>query len=181
MVFSITKLDYYFLPFLRVLQPVTTLFLAVLVYWILHPGAARFRSILDHWPGKVVVALAITASASAVFGISQGRAGSYILHNYSKILLFWVYFTAVLRTPESLKRGVWAFFLSCAVVAFISLFLVGVSKRAGHVAYDANDTGLLMVAALPLGAWLLRASSTKGKWLALPRPARQAGRTCALR
>jgi O-antigen ligase len=53
------------------------------------------------------------------------------------------------------------------VLAYISIFVVGISKTMNAITYDANDVGVIMVTSLPLVLLVLQTSRGRTKMIAL--------------
>lgn len=151
---------------LTALRPTLLLMLASAAYWALNPSAGRMENIVRYWPGKVMIALACLACGSAVFGISQGRAGTAIIDSLVTVWVLIFLAVATVGNPIGLKRLVWAFLLGITAISWISFFITGLSKTQNHASYDANDTGLFLVVSLPLAVWLFRSSGRYGRMLA---------------
>lgn len=158
-VFSISKLPGYF-GVTRALRPSFLLFGFCLVYAFANPRKLASESIFRFWPAKVVAALGVTACCSAVFGLSLGRAASFIVADYWKTLAFTFLLMTGVRCATDLRRLVTAVAFGGIVLAYLSIFVVGISKTSSGVTYDANDVGLIMVTTLPLV--LLTLQSAKG-------------------
>ena len=79
-----------------------------------------------------------------------GHAGKYILDNFSKTLA--ISFLMIVTTARTLRtcEDVWAVALGGIVLAWLSIFVVGISKSTSGVSYDANDVGVFMVMTLPI-------------------------------
>jgi O-antigen ligase len=67
------------------------------------------------------------------------------------------------RDIHDLRRLTWAFTFGSILLAFLSIFVIGISKVSTGVSYDANDVGVLMVMSLPLAVLFVQAASTKGE------------------
>lgn len=143
--------------------------LAVL-YALLNPRALSTRGLLDTRPARLILAMAVFACVSAPFGISLGASGYFILESYSKVIIGALLLIAAIRQGRDLYTFIWAYVLGCGVLAYFSIFVFGLSS-AGSAAerlsdlymYDANDTGLIMLIALPLALLLIQVSRGVGK------------------
>ena len=165
-VLSISKLPGYF-GILRVLRPSFLLFGFCLVYAFANPRKLATESIFRFWPAKVVAALGVTACCSAVFGLSLGRSASFIIVDYWKTLAFTFLLMTGVRCAIDFRRMVTAVALGGIVLAYLSIFVVGISKTSSGVTYDANDVGVIMAASLPLVLLVLQTSRGSTKVAAL--------------
>jgi O-antigen ligase len=165
-VLSISKLPGYF-SLLRLLRPSFLLFGFCLVYAIANPSKLASGSLFRFWPARVVAALGVTACCSAVFGLSLGRSANFIVLEYWKTLAFTFLLMTGVRSATDLRRMVTAVAVGGIVLAYLSVFVVGISKTSSAVTYDANDVGLIMVTSLPLVLLVLQSSRGKTKLVAL--------------
>lgn len=165
-VLSISKLSGYY-GILRVTRPAFLLFGFSLVYAIANPRKLANGSIFRFWPARAVMLMGIAACCSAVFGISLGRSASFILFDYWKTLAFTFLLMTGVRYAVDLRRMVWAVALGGVVLAYLSIFVVGISKQRSGVTYDANDVGVIMLTALPLLLLLIQTSTGRLKLLAV--------------
>jgi hypothetical protein len=109
----------------------------------------------------LIVGIAITVAASAVFGISLGRAAVFIIHNFSKTLAITFLMIVTIRDVQDLRRLTWSFALGGILLAYLSLFVTGISKVSTGVSYDANDVGVFMAMTLPLALLFVQCADTK--------------------
>jgi O-antigen ligase len=165
-VLSISKLPGYF-SILRLLRPSFLLFGFCLIYAFANPSKLAAGSILRFWPARIVAALAVAACCSAVFGLSLGRSANFIVLEYWKTLAFTFLLMTGVRNATDLRRMVTAVAVGGIVLAYLSVFVVGISKTSSAVTYDANDVGLIMVTSLPLVLLVLQSSRGKTKLVAL--------------
>jgi len=112
----------------------------------------RFTAILGVW-----------ACCTAAFGISLGASAIFILSTYVKVLVYGMLIAVGIRHVRDLFTFVWAYVLSCGILAFFSIFVFGISKSTNsHVSrlsnlytYDSNDLCVVMLVGLPLTLLLL--------------------------
>lgn len=165
-VLSISKFPGYF-GVLRALRPALLLVMFCAAYAFLNPKRVGSALMLRWWPARVILVLFGLACCSAVFGISLGRAANFILKDYVKtIVMTFMLLTAVRGAPD-LRRFAWAVSLGGIVLAWLSIFIVGISKTASAVTYDANDVGVIMVTTLPIIFMLFHASRGKARLAAM--------------
>jgi O-antigen ligase len=165
MVFTILSISHLqgYLPALLALRPALLLVVFCAAYAFMNPSKLASGSLFRTWPAKVMLALGILACFSTLFGISMGRAGRFILEDYSKTLVAAFLLISSVRAAPDLRRLVWAVVLGGGVLAYLSIFVVGISKSSGTGAYDANDVGLIMVMTLPLALLLFQVSGPKAR------------------
>ena len=165
-VLSLSKLPAY-IGLLRVLRPSFLLFGFCLVYAIANPGKLASGSIFRFWPARVIAALAVAACCSAVFGLSLGRSARFIIGDYGKTVAITFLLMTGVRCAVDFRRMIVAVALGGITLAYLSLFIVGISKTSRGVTYDANDVGLIMVTSLPLVLLLLQTARGRMKVVAL--------------
>jgi O-antigen ligase len=126
-------------------------------YAFLNPRKLAPFAILRTFPARMVMALGVMACISAPFGISLGSSASFILQDYSKVLLAAFLILITIRNVADLYTYIWAFAISTGLLAFTSVFISGVSvtsdglaRLSGSASYDANDTGTVILVGLTL-------------------------------
>ena len=165
LVVSISRVHQNF-GFLAAVRPALLLFLFATAYALSVPSSLRSRPVLEDWLAKFTVALIAAASASALFGISLGSAAKFILEDFSKTIVFCLILIAGTRAPRDLYMFVWAYVISCGILAWMALFVFGLQSDGGAMrlndmhTYDANDLGVVLIVGLPL--ILLTATIAKG-------------------
>lgn len=159
-------------PLLGRLRPALILVILAAGYAFLYSRALTSANIFSYWPMRRIAALGVLACLSAAFGLSLGGSASFILAVYSKTLLFCFLLALGIRDARDLYTLVWAYAVSCGVLAFFSMFVFGLSSGGGGLSrlgslytYDANDICVVMV--VGLAAVLLLLQVAKG----LPRAA----------
>lgn len=165
-VLSISKLPGYF-GILRVIRPSFLLFGFCLAYAFANPRKLGQGSIFRYWPARVIAALALTVCCSTVFGIGLGRSATFIIVDYWKTLAFTFLLMTGVRYAVDFRRMVTAVALGGIVLAYLSIFIVGISKTSSGVTYDANDVGVIMAASLPLVLLVLQTSKGSTRVAAL--------------
>jgi O-antigen ligase len=152
---------------LRPLRPSFLLFGFCLAYAIANPRKLAAGNLFRFWPPRVIAALAMVACCSAVFGLSLGRSARFIVDDYWKTLAFTFLLMTGVRCTMDLRRMVTAVAVGGIALAYISIFIVGISKTSSGITYDANDVGVIMVMSLPLVLLVLQTSRGKPKLVAL--------------
>ena len=162
---TIGGIHLYFL-FLKPLRPALSLALCATVYAYLNPRQLGDGRALRTWPARVVGALVAIALLSIPFGLSVGQSGTYVIEEYSKVVLFWLLLTVAIRHERDLAFFMWAFVLAAAFMCWNAIFVVGVTEQFGsHSArlndeamgmYDPNDMGVILTIAIPFVLLLIR-------------------------
>jgi O-antigen ligase len=161
-------------PVLASARPVLLLVAASVGYAYLHPLALSRVNVLQLWPMRLVATLGFLACCSVAFGISLGGSALFILNSYVKALAYAFLIAVSIRHVRDLYTFVWAYVVSCGILAYFSLFVFGISQGASHVArlnnlytYDSNDLGVVMMVGLPLTLLLLTVDRGRKRWLLL--------------
>lgn len=164
MVFSLSRLGGY-IGVLRLIRPTLLLFVFCAGYAFLKPRKLRARNLTQNWTVRLIGAIGAITAASVVFGISQGHAFNYFVSNFSKTLAITFLLILSIRDVADVRRLYWSFALGGIVLAFLSIFVIGISKETGGVSYDANDVGVFMVTTLPLALLLFQTGRTPARKL----------------
>jgi hypothetical protein len=149
-------------PVLEKFRPALLLVVASIGYAYLNPGYLTRANVLRLWPMRLVAALGILSCTSAVFGLSLGGSASFILGSYAKTLAYAFLLALSIRHVRDLFTFVWAYVVSCGILAYFSIFVFGITKGNSYVTrlnnlymYDSNDLGVVMMVGLPLTLLLL--------------------------
>ncbi|MGH7717974.1 MAG: O-antigen ligase family protein, partial [Gemmatimonadaceae bacterium] len=151
-------------------RPALLLFFVALAIAFLRRRSISLSNLFDTWPPKVIAGLAVAACASAAFGISLGASASYIISDYSKVLVYAVLLIVAVRSVKDIWLFVVAYVAGSAILVWMSMFVFRLSVGYGsHTArlsnlytFDANDLGLVLLVGLPLTLILLHIS--RGVW-----------------
>lgn len=162
-------------PILAKLRPALLLIIASIGYAFLNPRSLTRRNVLEHWPMLLVAVLAILSCFSVAFGISLGGSASFILASYSKTVAYAFLLAISIRHARDLFTFVWAYVIACAILAYFSLFVFGLSSGGGSdlarlgelYTYDSNDLGVVMMIGFPLTLLLLTVERGAKRWLLL--------------
>lgn len=149
------------------MRPALVLFVFCLLFALMNPAKAFDRDLFRRLIPKLTLGQAFIACGSALFGISLGHAANFILNDYWKTLAYCWLLMSSMRETIHVRRTVWAVTFAGFVLAFLSLYVVGISKTQGTGSYDANDIGLIMVTTIPLALLCLQTSGRWGKIVAL--------------
>ena len=148
-VITLSKFGGYF-GILRLMRPALLLFAFCVAYALLHSNKIILTNLKNSLTVRLLVGIGIAVIGSAVFGISLGRAATFIINNFSKTLAITFLMIVTVRDIVDLRRLTWAFAFAGILLAFLSLFVIGISKVSTGVSYDANDVGVFM--AMTLGS-----------------------------
>jgi hypothetical protein len=161
-------------PVLEKFRPALLLVVAAIGYAYLNPGYLTRANVLRLWPMRLVAALGVLACCSAAFGISLGASASFILGSYVKTLAYAFLIAVSIRHVRDLFTFVWAYVLSCGILAYFSIFVFGITKGNTYVTrlnnlytYDSNDLGVVMMVGLPMTLLLLTVSRGTKRWFLL--------------
>jgi hypothetical protein len=159
-------------PILATVRPAVLLVIASVGYAYLNPRYVTSTNVLRFWPMRLVAALGIQACCSAIFGISLGASATFILDSYVKVLAYACLIAVSIRHVRDLYTYVWAYVVSCGILAFLSIFVFGMSQasasyvtRLGNLyTYDSNDLGVVMMVGFPLTLLLLTSARGAKRW-----------------
>ena len=159
-------------PFLARLRPVLLLVIAAAAYAYLYPKYLSRTNVFTLWPMQLTATLGVLACGSAVFGISLGAAGHFILDSYFKTIVYAFLMAMSIRGARDLYTLVWSYVISCAILVYFSLFVFGITRASGsYVArldhlytYDSNDLGVVIIVGLALTMLLLGVVRGKRRW-----------------
>jgi hypothetical protein len=161
-------------PVLEKFRPALLLVVASIGYAYLNPRYLTRTNVLRLWPMRLVAALGVLACASAAFGISLGGSASFILSSYVKTLAYAFLIAVSIRHVRDLFTFVWAYVISCGILAYFSIFVFGITKGNTYVTrlnnlytYDSNDLGVVMMVGLPMTLLLLTVSRGTKRWFLL--------------
>jgi len=161
-------------PVLAKFRPALLLFVVSVGYAFLNPRYLTRANVLAIWPMRLVAVLGVMACSSAAFGISLGASARFILDSYSKTLVYAFLIALGIRHVRDLYTFVWAYVVSCGVLAFFSIFVFGITKGASYVTrlnnmytYDSNDLGVVMMMGFPLALLLLTVERGMKRWVVL--------------
>lgn len=159
------------LGFLAALRPGLLVTVFLVGYTLAVPSSVSWRLLSRSRVTKPLAGLAILACLSVPFGLSIGQSASFILDVYSRVLLFALILLVSLRTITELRFAVWCYLGAVGALMFFAIAFGdmssvhgGIDRLQGDSMYDANDLGVLLMVALPLGLLTLETSSTwRGK------------------
>jgi O-antigen ligase len=158
-------------PILAILRPALLLTMVAFGYAWLNPKLLNGDKWAQIWPARVVIGLGILACLSAIFGISLGRAGRFILEDYSKELIFCFLIMATIRGIQELYLYIWAYVAGTGALVWMSLFVFGIERPrgdgfvriAGAYKYDSNDICVILMVGMGLTLLTLQTSRLFGK------------------
>lgn len=140
------------------LRPALMLMALVACYALARPRDFAIRGAFRLWPARLVAALAVVACGSVPFGLSMGSSGKFLIDTYSKTLLVAFLVYTSISSTRHIRLFVWAYVAATGILGFTSSFMgamapvggTGLARLVGTGAYDANDTGLVVLLGLPL-------------------------------
>jgi O-antigen ligase len=153
-------------------RPVVILVLISLILAIMKPGLVNTAALFRYWPSRVIAALGVLACLSAVFGISLGGTGEFILRVYLKVLLLGFLLIVAVKSARDLATFVWAYVISCGVLTYFGVFFFDVRPDSGAIrldnlyTFDANDIAAILMSGLPLTLLVFQNSRGSKKLMA---------------
>lgn len=156
---------------LAILRPALLLSLGAAFYVVFNPRTVVLERLLHSRPAWLMTVFFLFACLSAPFGISLGNAARFILESYSKVIVGALLLIAAIRNGRDLYTFLWAYVIGCGVIAWMSLFVFGMSRAGGSAVlrlgelytFDANDIGVILMVGLPLALLVFQMSGTRGK------------------
>ena len=156
-------------------RPALLLVIASIGYAYLNPRYLTRMNVLRLWPMRLIAALGVLACGSVAFGISLGGSALFILNSYVKTLAYAFLIAVSIRHVRDLFTFVWAYVISCGILAFFSIFVFGIHKSsnsfvtrlANLYTYDSNDLCVVMMVGLPLTLLLLTVERSAKRWFLL--------------
>jgi hypothetical protein len=173
-IFTVSRVHEHY-SVLKLLRPALLLVVASCVYAYLNPRHLTSANVLRIWPMRRVAILGAFACISAPFGLSLGGSAAFILGSYVKTLAYAFLVAVSIRHARDLFTFVWAYVVSCGILAFFSIFVFGISRGANSYVmrlnnlytYDSNDLCVIMMVGLPLNLLLLSVAKGTKRWLLL--------------
>lgn len=173
-VVSVSRIHQQF-PSLAVFRPALTLALLALGYAFLKPQLLSGDKWFRTWPARLVIAMGVMACLSVVFGISPGRAGKFVIDDYSKTLILCFLLMATIKGAQELYLYIWGYVIATGLLVWMSLFVFGMSKAgsndimrlSGGYKYDANDIAVVVLVGLGLSLLTFQTSKLRGKIVSL--------------
>jgi len=170
MIITVSRIHQHF-KIIGKLRPALLLAFATAIYAFLQPKLIRADNLKQVWISRVILGLAVMACLSVPFGVSLGGSAKFILEEYSKTIVYAILLIVAIRSATDLFTLVWAYVISCGILAWMSLFVFGLSQASGsevqrlsHLyTFDANDVGLIVLIGLALTLWTFQTSGKNGK------------------
>jgi O-antigen ligase len=150
------------IPAAAAIRPGLLLFCFCGLYAVLKPSTSVNMDVFRQRVTQLIIAQAILACGSALFGISLGHAAVYIITVYWKTLAVALLLILSLRNMNDVRYMVWATAGGGILLSFTSVFIDHINKNQGNGVYDANDIGTIVVMTLPLTIFAMQMA--KGVW-----------------
>jgi O-antigen ligase len=158
------------------LRPSLLLFVFAMGWVVLVPSSVDWRLVGRTWPARGVLALAVIACLSAVFGLSLGGSAVFIIEIYSRVILIFAVMVAATRGVSDVRLWTWAFVVSVLILLWMAFFVMDTFTAPGQTMvriqndymYDGNDLGVILIGAVPLALLLLQTAGRWARWLAVP-------------
>jgi O-antigen ligase len=170
MVITISRIHQNF-GFLRPFRPALVLVLMACGYAYLNPRYLAVGSMFKTKNARVMLGLGIMACLSVPFGLSMGNSATFILTEYSKVLLFGFLVLLGIRNSRDLYKMVWALVAAAGCLAYLSLFVFKMKAARGDdfvriqngYTYDSNDIGVVAIVGVCLTLLTYQVSKSRGK------------------
>jgi len=144
--------------FLRPLRIVLLLGLLGIVLTLTLPRGKRNR-VLRQPEVRVVVGLVAVAVLFAPFSLWPGGSASFLIDNFSRVVVFFFLIVALATSRQVIEHLVWSVLTGVALLGIFTIFWgASLSTDYGGRAYasstyDPNDDAMVMVCTLPLAAF----------------------------
>lgn len=169
MLFTISRIHQHF-GFLASLRPALALVALAGLYALMNPRFLSGDYAPKTWAFRIITAMAVMSCLSVPFGLSMGNSGSFILKEFSKVVLFAFLVLLAIRHAGDLLKLIWAFTACGAALAWLSIFVFRLEKQGDTIAriqngysYDSNDLGLVAVLCLVLAILTWQVGKARGK------------------
>jgi len=173
MLFTISRIHQHF-GFLAPFRPALVLVALAGLYALMNPRFLSGNFAPQTWAARIITAMAVMSCLSVPFGLSMGNSGSFILKEYSKVILFAFLVLLAIRHAGDLLKLIWAFTACGAALAWLSIFVFRLEKQGDTIAriqngysYDSNDLGLVAVLCLVLAILTWQVSRPVGKMVSI--------------
>ncbi len=137
---------------------IVTTAIGLLAWYNVNDPMRRWDRLWQLVPIRLVLALLVVALAGVPLGIYPGRALIFIRVSYSGLVLYLLLTVASIRSRADLERLMLMHVVGAVVLSLLlSRQAVRNSGRiASLAAFDANDSAMLLVCAIPLAVYFLR-------------------------
>ena len=144
--------------FLRPLRIVLLLGLLGIVLTLTLPIRKRNR-VLRQREVRIVLGLVATAVVFAPFSVWPGGTSSFLVDNFSRVVVFFFLIVALATSRQVIQHLVWSVLTGVALLGIFTIFW-GASLTTAYggrayasSTYDPNDVAMVMVCTLPLAAF----------------------------
>ncbi len=158
--------------FLEKIRPALLLVLFCGVYVLLKPAKVSASGIMKTTEGKLILALLVAACVSAVFGISLGSSGAFIIETFIKVVIGAFLLLVAIRHVHDLYGFIWAYVIASGILSWMAIFMFKMSRidsaatrLSGLYTWDANDLGVVLMVGLPLTLLMFQQSTGVRKWI----------------
>ena len=171
-VLNVSRIHQHF-KWMAMFRPALVLAALAAIYAFVNPRALSTQGLFMTRQARLILAFVVMACLSAVFGLSLGASATFIIASYSKVVLAALLLIAAIRQTRDLYTFVWAYVAGCGALAYLSIFVFGLSKTGSEAqrlsdmyTFDANDVGLVMLVGLPLTLLVMQTSKGMAKGVA---------------
>lgn len=171
---TISRIHQHF-GFLRPLRPALLVSMLAVFAALANRHALRADHLWRTKPPKYIAGLGVMSCISAIFGISLGGSATFILFEYSKVLILAFLLIVSVRNTRDLIIFLWAFVIATGVLSWLSIFVFkmsrptsdGLTRISSGYTFDANDIGVVVLIGLALSLLTFHASKKAGRILSL--------------
>lgn len=173
MIFSLSRIHQHF-PQLARFRPALTLTALAGLYALMNPRFLSADNVVRTRSAKVMLGMGVMACLSTPFGISMGNSGTYIIQEYSKVLILAFLVLLGVRHSRDLYKFLWAFVLSSAFLSWLALFVFKMKRQGSDIvriqnaySYDSNDLGFVAVIGFVFTMLIFTVTNKRGKLICL--------------
>ncbi len=170
MIFTLSRIHQNF-GFLNRFHPALLLVAAAGLYAWMNPRFLNMASAPKTPAFRRISAMGVMACLSVPFAISMGGSASFIISEFSKVLLFAFLVLLGIRHARDLFKFVWAFAIAGGCLAYLGVFVFRMQAAKGDdftriqagYSYDSNDIGLVCAISLVFALLVFQITNQKGK------------------
>ncbi|MBI3187678.1 MAG: O-antigen ligase family protein [Gammaproteobacteria bacterium] len=116
----------------------------------------------------VLIFLVAWILLSVPFGVYPGQSLVFITQSYWKVLITFLLVIAYVSTMDDVGNLVWVYISSVGMLAIITILSAGFGRMEINAdVYDANDTALQFLLALPFAVWKFKSLTGYKRLIAL--------------
>ena len=131
-------------------------------YFFVDHGIRRLKPLWRHPVIKWSLVILFVMAAGVPFALYNGLVVRFIINDHLRTIALLLVMAACMHRFKDVERMMIVHLVGAAAFAFLTItrYQVGMDGRLGDLGYyDANDLGMLMVGAMPMAIYFLRAGS----------------------